>query len=193
MEVEGRALGPAKTNFNHYVGTVAADDAEAVLDRPSLYQLAKIDRDRYTVLGIDPRVDGSTTASIYAIDRVEHRISLNGTDIVELGESWGEIPVVAQDSRQVDQQEGETIMTLEDMDRDQLAEYELRRLNFSDDNWRIGHNRVRRACTRSAFYELDADELGELNARLRRDASKNEIILWLHKRADEILWNDELP
>ena len=32
-------------------------------------------------------------------------------------------------------------MTLEDMDRDQLAEYELRRLNFSDDNWRIGHNR----------------------------------------------------
>lgn len=70
---------------------------------------------------------------------VEHRISLNGSDIVELGESWGEIPVVAQDSRQVDQQEGETIMTLEDMDRDQLAEYELRRLNFSDDNWRIGH------------------------------------------------------
>ena len=94
MEVEGRALGPARTNFNDYVGTVAADDAEAVLDRPSLYELAKIDRDRYTVLGIDLRVDGSTTASIYAIDRVEHRISLNGTDIVELGQSWGEIPVV---------------------------------------------------------------------------------------------------
>ena len=55
--------------------------------RPSLYELAKIDRDRYTVLGIDLRVDGSTTASIYAIDRVEHRISLNGSDIVELGES----------------------------------------------------------------------------------------------------------
>ena len=90
MEVEGRALGPPRTNFNDYVGTVAADDAEAVLDRPSLYELAKIDRDRYTVLGIDPRVDGSTTASIYAIDRVEHRISLNGTDTVELGESWGE-------------------------------------------------------------------------------------------------------
>ena len=85
MEVEGRALGPARTNSNDYVGTVAADDAEAVLDRPSLYELAKIDRDRCTVLGIDLRVDGSTTASIYAIDRVEHRISLNGTDIVELG------------------------------------------------------------------------------------------------------------
>jgi hypothetical protein len=32
-------------------------------------------------------------------------------------------------------------MKLEDMDHDQLAEYELRRLNFSDDNSRIGHNR----------------------------------------------------
>jgi hypothetical protein len=29
-------------------------------------------------------------------------------------------------------------MKLEDMDRDQLAGYQLRRLNFSDDNWRIG-------------------------------------------------------
>ena len=151
MEVERRALGPARTNFNDYVGTVAADHAEAVLDRPSLYELAKIDRDRYTVLGIDLRVDGSTTASIYAIDRVEHRISLNGSDLVELGESGGEIPVVAQDSRQVDQQEGETIMTLEDMDRDQLAEYALRRLNFSDDNWRIGHNRESEAPARGAF------------------------------------------
>ena len=32
MEVERRALGPARTNFNDYVGTVAADHAEAVLD-----------------------------------------------------------------------------------------------------------------------------------------------------------------
>ena len=53
--------------------------------------------------------------------------------------------------------------------------------------------RVRRACTRSVFYEPDADELDELNAMVERDASKDEIILWLHKRADEIMWNDELP
>ena len=31
MKVEGRALGPPRTNFNDYVGTAAADDAEAVL------------------------------------------------------------------------------------------------------------------------------------------------------------------
>ena len=42
-------------------------------------------------------------------------------------------------------------------------------------------------------YELDADELDELNAMVERDTSKDEIILWLHKRADEIMWNDELP
>jgi hypothetical protein len=94
MEVEGRELGPARTNFNDYVGTVAADDAEAVLDRPSLYELAQIDRDRYTIVAVDLTVDGPVTAIVYAIDRVEHQISLNGTDLVELGQRWGEIPVV---------------------------------------------------------------------------------------------------
>ena len=48
-------------------------------------------------------------------------------------------------------------MKLEDMDRDQLAEYELRRLNFSDDNWRIGHNRESEGPARGVFfYELDS-------------------------------------
>jgi hypothetical protein len=73
MEVKGRELSP--------------DDAEAVLDRPSLYELANIDRDRYTIVGIDVGVDGPTTAIVYAIDRLEHSIA-------ELGQSGGEIPVV---------------------------------------------------------------------------------------------------
>jgi hypothetical protein len=64
------------------------------LDRPSLYELAQIDRDRYTIVAVDLTVDGPVTAIVYAIDRVEHRISLNGTDLVELGQRWGEIPVV---------------------------------------------------------------------------------------------------
>lgn len=93
MELGGRVLGPARTNFNDYVGTVAADDAEAVVDRPSLYELAQIDRDRYTILAIDLKVDGPVTATVYAIDRVAHGISLHAA-IAELGESLGEIPVV---------------------------------------------------------------------------------------------------
>jgi hypothetical protein len=93
MELGGRVLGPATTNFNDYVGTVAADDAEAVVDRPSLYELAQIDRDRYTILAIDLTVDGPVTATVYAIDRVVQGISLHAA-IAELGESLGEIPVV---------------------------------------------------------------------------------------------------
>jgi len=60
MDVKGRELGP--------------DDAEAVLDLPSLNELAEIDRDRYTIVGIDLRVDGPTTAieTVYAIDGLEH-------------------------------------------------------------------------------------------------------------------------
>jgi hypothetical protein len=69
MEVKGREIGP--------------DDAEAALDRPSLYELANIDRDRYTDVG----VDGPTTAIVYVIDRLEHSIA-------ELGQSGSEIPVV---------------------------------------------------------------------------------------------------
>jgi hypothetical protein len=92
MDAQQRVLGPANTRWNDYVGTVAADDAEAVQDRPSLYELAHIDRDRYTILGIELNVDGSTTATIYAIDRIEHAISRQD-EIVQLGRSRGEIPV----------------------------------------------------------------------------------------------------
>jgi hypothetical protein len=53
MEPIGRVLGPASTNFNDYLGTVAADDAEAVLYEPSPYELADLDRDRYTLLAVD--------------------------------------------------------------------------------------------------------------------------------------------
>jgi hypothetical protein len=93
MKVKGRELGPARTNY--VMRTVAADDAEAALDRPSLHELAKIDRDRYTIVGIDLRVDGPTTATatVYAIDRMEHSIARQA-DIAELGQSRPEIPVV---------------------------------------------------------------------------------------------------
>ena len=96
MELRGRVLGPASTDFNDYVGTVAADDADAVRDRPSLYELAEIDRDRYTILAVDLKVDGPVTATVYAIDRVEHAVTLHG-EIIELGRSRGEVPVVPFD------------------------------------------------------------------------------------------------
>ncbi len=84
--------GPASTNFNDYLGTVAADDAAAVMHEPSLYELAEVDRDRYTILAVDLRVTGATTATGYAIDRTEHPNTLQNVD--NSGPSQDEIPVV---------------------------------------------------------------------------------------------------
>ena len=100
MDPRGPVLGPANTRFNDYVGTVAADDAEAVKDQPSLYEIAGIDRDRYTILAVDLRVDGPVTATVYAIDRVEHGLARHA-EIAELSESLGEIPVVPFDIPEV--------------------------------------------------------------------------------------------
>jgi hypothetical protein len=96
MEPTGRVLGPASTKFNDYLGTVAADDAEAVLHEPSLYELADLDRDRYTVLGVDLRVEGRITGTVYAIDRVEHSAA-RPSEIAERGHSQGDVPVVPFD------------------------------------------------------------------------------------------------
>ena len=54
----GPVLGPVNTWFNDYGGSVAADDAEAVKDQPSLYKLADIDRDRNTILAVDLPLTG---------------------------------------------------------------------------------------------------------------------------------------
>jgi hypothetical protein len=96
MEPMGRVLGPASTNFNDYLGTVAADDAAAVMDEPSLYELAEVDRDRYTILAVDLTVNGGSTATVYAIDRVEHPDALRG-EITDRGQSHGDVPVVRFD------------------------------------------------------------------------------------------------
>lgn len=96
MESRGQVLGPASTRFNDYIGTVAADDAEAIMDRPSLYELAQIDRDRYTIVGIDLNVDGPATATVYAIDRAGAQV-VRPAEIVESGQSRSEIPVVPFD------------------------------------------------------------------------------------------------
>jgi hypothetical protein len=93
MEHRGQVLGSASTRFNDYIGTVAADDAEAIKDRPSLYELALIDRDRFTIVGIDLNVDGPVNATVYAVDRNEQQVRVPA-DIAGLG---GEIPVLPFD------------------------------------------------------------------------------------------------
>jgi hypothetical protein len=101
MERPGSVLGQANTQFNDCVGTVAADDAEATQDHPSLYELAGIDRDRYPILAVDLHIDGPLTATTYAIDRIEHGITRHA-EIDELSETGSEIPVVPFDIPQHD-------------------------------------------------------------------------------------------
>jgi hypothetical protein len=95
MEFEEQEPGSARANVNDSVKTVAADDAKAVFDRPVLYELAKIDPDRYSIVGIDVRVDGPTTgiATVCAVDRLENSIA-RPADIAEPGRSRVEIPVL---------------------------------------------------------------------------------------------------
>lgn len=94
MDVQRRVLGPAAARWNDYVGTAAADDADALLDRPSLYELAEIDRGRYTIVGIDLAVwENDTAVSVYAVDRVAHRLE-NHADLDGLAQTRGDIPVV---------------------------------------------------------------------------------------------------
>ncbi len=68
MQPRGLVLGPAHTRFNDYVGTVAADEAEVVKDQPSQYELADIDRDRYTILAVDLSIDGPVAATVYVTE-----------------------------------------------------------------------------------------------------------------------------
>jgi hypothetical protein len=83
MEPLRRAVGPANTRFfNDYVGPVAADDAEVIQGQPSLYEVANIDRDRYTILAFDLRIEGPVTATVFAIDRLERGISLSDIPVV---------------------------------------------------------------------------------------------------------------
>lgn len=87
-------LGPASAGWSDYVGTAAAEDAVATLGSPSLYELAGVDRERWTILGIDIAVDDSTSVTVYAFDRQSSGL-VSIDDIERLGWESGQIPVSA--------------------------------------------------------------------------------------------------
>ena len=53
---------------------------------------SSIDRDLYTIVAVDLRIDGPAT--VYAVDRFPQGLGPHG-DVAKLGEGGGEIPVVA--------------------------------------------------------------------------------------------------
>ncbi len=91
---EHQVLGPASAGWSDYVGTAAAEDAVATLGSPSLYELAGVDRERWSILGVDIAVDDTTSVTVYAFDR--QTSGLGSIDEIErLGWDSGQIPVSA--------------------------------------------------------------------------------------------------
>lgn len=89
------ALGSASAYWNDYVGTAAADDAAAVLSAPSLYQMAGLDRDRWTIVSIDiERADAEHRVTVYACDRQQDGLA-GQADLADLGRQSGGLPVTA--------------------------------------------------------------------------------------------------
>ena len=63
-------LGTAQTQWNDYRGTAAADDAIALLGSRSLYEIAGLDRSRWTIVGIDASLPATAEhVTVYARDR----------------------------------------------------------------------------------------------------------------------------
>ena len=51
------------------MGTAAADDADAVLATRSLYAIAGLDRERWTIVGLDLALGEASGVVVYAVDR----------------------------------------------------------------------------------------------------------------------------
>jgi hypothetical protein len=71
MDGGNSRLGSAQVRWNDYVGTAAADDANVLLNTPSLYELAGLDRERWVVVGLDFSLGGSPDEALvlYASER----------------------------------------------------------------------------------------------------------------------------
>ena len=97
MTGDSPVLGAVSVQYDDYVGTAAADDADAWLGARSLYQIAGLDRDRWLIVSIElARSKALERVSVYAIDRDLHPVR----SLVELEERpdlASGIPVVAFD------------------------------------------------------------------------------------------------
>ncbi|MBA3529565.1 MAG: hypothetical protein H0T91_09710 [Propionibacteriaceae bacterium] len=94
MGDERTSLGAASVQWNDYVGTAAADDADAVVNTRSLYEIAGLDRDQWTIVSIDLRWEAAHQVTVYAFDRNRYRVE-PAADLREFGQRAGELPVTA--------------------------------------------------------------------------------------------------
>lgn len=75
MNSELDRLGPIHTQWDDYTGTAAADDADALAGTRSLYAIAGLDRERWTIASIDfSRWGSSHLVTVYAVDRIDLQV-----------------------------------------------------------------------------------------------------------------------
>ena len=81
MDGRDSRLGSAQVRWNDYVGTAAADDADAVLATRSLYAIAGLDRERWTIVGLDLALGEATGVVVYAVDRAGDAAALEAAEV----------------------------------------------------------------------------------------------------------------
>ncbi len=91
-----RPLDAASTTWNDYVGTAAADDADATLGTRSLYDLAALDRDRWIIVGVDLSVRSTKPeVTVYALDRSAAEPGEEPFDVDTVIARHGHVPLTA--------------------------------------------------------------------------------------------------
>ena len=72
---DSMALGAVSVQYDDYLGTAAADDADAMLSGRSLYQMVGLDREQWLIVSIElASSQQSERISVYAVDRYRHPI-----------------------------------------------------------------------------------------------------------------------
>lgn len=95
MNIE-RGIGAAATRWSDYVGTAAADDAAVTAGRPSLYELAGLDRDQWLVAAVDIEVEGGQLGVVvYVIDRLAETTRRLPYEVDDVVAEHGHLPVKA--------------------------------------------------------------------------------------------------
>ncbi len=97
MDNEGSTLGAVSVHYDDYLGSAAADDADAMGATRSLYQMVGLDRDQWLIVSVElARSRQADRVSVYAIDRLQHGVGTRD-DVEDLAEAIGSLPVVAFD------------------------------------------------------------------------------------------------
>ena len=97
MDNQSLPLGAVSVQYDDYVGSAAADDADALAQTPSLYQIVGLDREQWMILSVEMSSSKqSERVSVYAIDRLRYQVS-TVADVRKLGEAPGGLSVVAFD------------------------------------------------------------------------------------------------